>query len=146
MLTIGVCDDEPVMLESFLERIRLFFSGEGLEIRTVPLFQRTGAAGLPGRAGCALPVLAAGCGLGVLPAPLPARVGGALGAAVPLGDPGHGHGGAGCPAGRAADGCGFPTGLNALSFLLAPALFARFPEEMGWVFPVAGEALAPSLL
>ena len=75
MLTIGVCDDEPVMLESFLERIRLFFSGEGLEIRTVPLFQRTGAAGLPGRAGCALPVLAAGCGLGVLPAPLPARVG-----------------------------------------------------------------------
>ena len=36
MLTIGVCDDEPVMLESLLERIRLFFSGEGLEIRTVP--------------------------------------------------------------------------------------------------------------
>ena len=133
MLTIGVCDDGPVMLESLLERIRLFFSGEGLEIRTVPLFQRTGAAGLPGRAG-----RPSGSS--------PGAGRGALGAAVPLGDPGHGHGGAGCPAGRAADGCGFPTGLNALSFLLAPALFARFPEEMGWVFPVAGEALAPSLL
>lgn len=36
--------------------------------------------------------------------------------------------------------------VNALSFLLAPALFARFPEDMGRVFPVAGEALAPSLL
>lgn len=36
MLTIGVCDDEPVMLESLLERIRRFFSGEGMEIRTVP--------------------------------------------------------------------------------------------------------------
>ena len=37
--------------------------------------------------------------------------------------------------------------VNALSFLLAPALFARFPEKMGRVFPVAGVAFSrPPLL
>lgn len=35
--------------------------------------------------------------------------------------------------------------VNALSLLLAPALFARFPAAMGRIFPVAGEALAAGL-